>query len=146
MCWDVLATPLAELLRSWKGYTAREANKLLGDGYGVEREYWDTRIRDEEHLQGAALRRDNPVKARLVAEARKWPWAAPVSAMNGAPFSKTAKMNESIRRCEMTFSNAIDGADAGREFRSRKPFWKTALRSAGVHAGLGQTNVTDGAK
>jgi putative transposase len=75
---DVWETPLAELLRSWKGYTAREANKLLNRRGPVwEREYWDTRIRDEEHLR-KALRyvESNPVKAKLVAEACKWPWGS----------------------------------------------------------------------
>jgi putative transposase len=75
---DVWQTPLAELLRSWKGYTAREANKLLNRrGTVWEREYWDTRIRDEEHLR-KALRyvESNPVKARLVPEARQWPWGS----------------------------------------------------------------------
>jgi putative transposase len=75
---DVWQTPLAELLPSWKGFTARKANKLLERrGELWEREYWDTRMRDEEQAR-KALRyvESNPVKAKLVAEARKWPWGS----------------------------------------------------------------------
>jgi putative transposase len=87
---DVGQTPLADLFRSWKGYTARRINQLL-DRRGVvwEREYWDTRIRDEAQF-GRALRyvESNPVKARLATQAHRWPWGS--ARLRGAPFSKTA--------------------------------------------------------
>ena len=41
---EVWETPLAAVLHSWKGFTARAANKLLGRaGAFWQREYWDTR-------------------------------------------------------------------------------------------------------
>jgi putative transposase len=75
---EVCQTPLAELLHSWKGFTARKANRLLGRSDAFwEREYWDTRMRDDEH-QRKALRyiEANPVKARLVKEVKAWAWSS----------------------------------------------------------------------
>ena len=51
---EVWQTPLAELLHSWKGFTARKANRLLGrTGAFWEREYWDTRMRDDKQHRKA---------------------------------------------------------------------------------------------
>ena len=51
---DVWATPLSELLRLWKGASARAANLALRrSGRFWEREYFDTLIRDGEHLKRA---------------------------------------------------------------------------------------------
>ena len=71
---EVWQTPLAEMLHSWKGFTARTANRLLRrTGAFWEREYWDTRMRDEEQLRKAVRYIEaNPVKARLVKEAKEW--------------------------------------------------------------------------
>ena len=75
---EVWQTPLAALLKSWKGFTAREANKLLGrEGAFWEREYWDTRIRDEQQLRKAVRYVEaNPLKASLVPEAKVWQWSS----------------------------------------------------------------------
>jgi REP element-mobilizing transposase RayT len=75
---EVWQTPLAGLLKSWKGFTAREANKLLGrEGTFWEREYWDTRIRDEQQLRKAVRYVEaNPLKASLVREAKAWQWSS----------------------------------------------------------------------
>ena len=75
---DIWQTPLAAVMQSWKRFIAREANRLLGrEGTLWEREYWDTRIRDEEHLRKAARYVEaNPVKAHLAAQARAWPWSS----------------------------------------------------------------------
>ncbi len=75
---DVEPVPLAKLLESWKGFTARAANKLLERrGALWEREYWDTRIRDEEHLRKAVRYvESNPVKAKLAREPGAWPWGS----------------------------------------------------------------------
>jgi putative transposase len=74
----IRATPLAALIRSWKGRIAREANKLLGrQGAFWEREYWDTYLRDEEQLAKARrYTEQNPVKAGLVREAQAWAWSS----------------------------------------------------------------------
>jgi REP element-mobilizing transposase RayT len=63
---------LAKVLLSWKSYTARRANTILGrSGVFWQREYFDRIIRDAAHL-GRAVRyvRDNPAKAGL----KDWPW------------------------------------------------------------------------
>ncbi|HMP83763.1 MAG TPA: transposase [Verrucomicrobiota bacterium] len=75
---DVWDTPLSELIKSWKSFTGREANKLLGrSGEFWEREYMDTVIEDEKHRQTAVRYiENNPVKAGLVREAKDWPWSS----------------------------------------------------------------------
>lgn len=75
---DVWETPLAKLIKSWKSFVAREANKQLGRGETFwEREYLDTLISGEKHRQ-IALRyiENNPVKAGLAREAKAWAWSS----------------------------------------------------------------------
>jgi REP element-mobilizing transposase RayT len=70
--------PLAKVIQSWKSFTAKAANRLLGrTGAFWEREYWDTWMRDEAQ-ERKALRyiENNPVKAKLVAEATAWRWSS----------------------------------------------------------------------
>ena len=75
---EVWETPLAEVLRSWKGFTARAANKLLGrEGAFWQREYWDTRMRNAEQARTAVRYIEaNPVKVRLAGEAKEWAWGS----------------------------------------------------------------------
>jgi putative transposase len=75
---QIWETPLASLARSWKRYVAREANKLLHRaGHFWERDYWDTYMRDEEQLARARrYTEQNPVKAKLIREAKDWPWGS----------------------------------------------------------------------
>ena len=59
--------PLERLIRSWKGFTAREVNKLLGrSGSFWQRDYFDRLVRDEKHFANCVryIRR-NPEKANL---------------------------------------------------------------------------------
>jgi putative transposase len=59
--------PLEKLIRSWKGFTARQLNKLLGrSGNFWQRDYFDRLVRDEKHFANC-LRyiRRNPEKASL---------------------------------------------------------------------------------
>jgi REP element-mobilizing transposase RayT len=59
--------PLEKLIRSWKGFAARQINKLLGRGGGFwQRDYFDRLVRDEKHFANCVryIRR-NPEKARL---------------------------------------------------------------------------------
>ena len=60
--------PLADLLHSWKSFTAHEANNLLGrKGKFWQTEYFDRFIRNEEHFNNAVFYiHNNPVKAGLV--------------------------------------------------------------------------------
>ena len=74
----VWQAPLARLLKRWKVFAARKANEVLGrNGVFWEREYWDTRIRDEEQLRRAVRYVEaNPVKTNLVREAKAWAWSS----------------------------------------------------------------------
>ena len=70
--------PMWQLVDAWKGYTAKEANKVLGrKGQFWQDGYWDTYIRDSEHE--ARVRRyldNNPTKAKLVASPKEWLWSS----------------------------------------------------------------------
>jgi len=69
--------PLADLLHSWKSYTAKELNKLFGTtGKVWQEEYFDRFIRDERHFHAAFdyIHR-NPVAAGLVKRAEDWEWS-----------------------------------------------------------------------
>ena len=58
---------LEDVIKSWKGFTAREINRLLQRrGPLWQQDYWDRMIRNEEHLLSCRnYIRDNPMKARL---------------------------------------------------------------------------------
>jgi len=63
---------LADILHSWKSFTARQANRLLGvTGAFWQEEYYDHLIRDEEDFnRHLSYLLQNPETARLKA----WPW------------------------------------------------------------------------
>jgi len=72
------AIALAEVVKAWKGQTARAANALIGrSGSFWERDYFDRFIRDDAHL-AAVVRyiERNPVKAGLAARAEDWPFGS----------------------------------------------------------------------
>lgn len=75
---DVLEVPIAKLLNTWKGKSARTANQLLRrTGRFWQPDYFDTLVRDEAHLRQAVRYVEaNPVKARLAKEASAWPWSS----------------------------------------------------------------------
>jgi REP element-mobilizing transposase RayT len=59
--------PLEKLIRSWKGFTARNINAVLGCSGGLwQRDYFDRLVRDEKHFANCVryIRR-NPEKADL---------------------------------------------------------------------------------
>ncbi len=70
--------PLPDQLQSWKSYTAKAANALLGrTGAFWERDYFDRYIRDDHHLAAVVhYIEQNPVKAGLVERAEDWPWGS----------------------------------------------------------------------
>ena len=78
--FEVTTTPLGEVVKSWKGYTAREANRLLGrKGTFWEEEYWDRYMRDERHFRETVRYLEhNPVKAHLTktSDPREWSWSS----------------------------------------------------------------------
>jgi REP element-mobilizing transposase RayT len=63
---------LAAVMRSWKSYTARMANRILGgSGMFWQREYYDRLIRNEEEFERAIRYvMSNPERAGL----RDWRW------------------------------------------------------------------------
>jgi len=79
----VLATPLhgnslSAIVHSWKSYTAKEANRILGrEGAFWLEEYFDRVIRDEIHY-GKVVEyiEQNPVKAGLCSEATEWKFSS----------------------------------------------------------------------
>jgi len=67
---------LSSIMQSLKGYTAHEANKILGWGGAFwHHESYDHVVRDpEKHERIVKYVLDNPVKAGLVANWQDWPW------------------------------------------------------------------------
>ena len=76
---------LADVVQSWKSFTAKRANRMLGrDGPFWARDYFDRYIRDESHFEAARRYiHENPVRAGLCAAAADWPWSS-----LGAPASR----------------------------------------------------------
>jgi len=70
--------PLGEIIRSWKSYTAKEANRVLGrKGAFWQRDYFDRYIRDETHFMRAVeYIEQNPVMAGLCKDPKDWPGSA----------------------------------------------------------------------
>jgi putative transposase len=68
---------LARIMKSLKGYTAREANKVLGrQGQFWETESYDHYVRDtNEYERIIAYVINNPVKAGLVEVWQDWEWS-----------------------------------------------------------------------
>lgn len=70
--------PLPEIIHSWKSYTARRINQLLGKtGSLWQPDYFDRYIRSEKHLHFAIdYIHTNPVKAKLVSSPTEWPFSS----------------------------------------------------------------------
>ena len=70
--------PLGGVVHSWKSFSAKQANKLLGrTGPFWMQDYFDRYIQDEEHFAAAREYIDqNPVKAGLVRSAGDWQWGS----------------------------------------------------------------------
>src|SRR5437899_774475 len=75
---DVWQTPLSQLLMLWKGKSSYDANRLVGRrGRFWQKEYFDTLIRDAEHLaRSIRYTESNPVKAGLVPARKEWLWSS----------------------------------------------------------------------
>jgi len=70
--------PIADILKSWKGYSAREINKVLGrSGQFWSRDYFDRYIRTIDHYYDALnYIHMNPVIAGLVQRPEDWPFSS----------------------------------------------------------------------
>jgi len=76
---EVLAgNALGSIVRSWKSFSAGQANRLLSrSGAFWHRDYFDRYIRDEGHLaRTIEYVENNPVKAGLAPGATEWPWGS----------------------------------------------------------------------
>ena len=69
---------LPEVLRSWKSFTAHEANEFLGRGGQFwQEDYFDRFIRDQKHFENARQYiRENPVTAGLVRLPEDWAYSS----------------------------------------------------------------------
>jgi putative DNA methylase len=79
----VIATPLgnwslANIVHSWKSFTAKEANAILSrSGPFWAREYFDRAIRDEvHHSKAASYVEANPVEAGLCRRPEDWKYSS----------------------------------------------------------------------
>jgi type I restriction enzyme R subunit len=74
------AHALPEILKSWKGFTAREINHQIGKtGALWQDEYWDRLIRNEHHFfKVAEYIQQNPVKAKLQGRHSRPPFLMPL--------------------------------------------------------------------
>ena len=70
--------PLPKVVQSWKPFTAKQANAILGrTGVFWDRDYFDRYIRDDGHRAAVVhYIEENPVKAGLVERAEDWPWGS----------------------------------------------------------------------
>ncbi len=70
------SSSVSSILFSWKSFTAKQANKLLGiSGRFWQPQYFDRQIKSERQFE-YTLRYilNNPVKAGLCKEFQEWPW------------------------------------------------------------------------
>jgi len=83
---------LVSILRSWKSYTARMANRILGrSGNFWQREYYDRLIRDGDELERALQYvASNPDRAGL--KGWGWIWSAGVDAPTTAGLETSATL------------------------------------------------------
>ncbi|MCI0556748.1 MAG: transposase [Anaerolineae bacterium] len=79
----VLLTPgkdesLSGIIHSWKSFTAKRANVILGrQGSFWQREYFDRKIRDERHLNDAIVYiHNNPLQAGLCEDPVDWQFSS----------------------------------------------------------------------
>ena len=75
---EIWRTPLGEVVKGWKSYTSKVANKILGrEGTFWQDDYFDRYIRDGDHYRRVVRYiEDNPIKAGLVRVAAEWPWGS----------------------------------------------------------------------
>lgn len=69
---------LSEILHSWKSYSAKRINSLIGrTGVLWQSESFDRYIRDDYHLEATIQYiENNPVKAGLADAPHLWPWSS----------------------------------------------------------------------
>ena len=75
---EIWQSPQAQLVKNWKGFTARRINRALGRrGKLWQDDYWDRYIRGEAHYRKVVHYIEwNPVKAGLVKAPDQWPFSS----------------------------------------------------------------------
>ena len=90
LCWVIMPNhvhvvvevisgwPLSRIVKTWKAYSARMANRFLGRrGSFWQADYFDRFLRDAQHLEDAGRYiHFNPVKAGLCTHMRDWRWSS----------------------------------------------------------------------
>jgi REP element-mobilizing transposase RayT len=78
LLFKVFGVPMSQLLDAWKGFTATQANQVLGRrGKFWQDGYWDTFMRDAEHERRTQKYiEENPLKAGLVVSSAAWQWGS----------------------------------------------------------------------
>ncbi len=78
---------LSDILHSWKSFTAKAANRILGiSGDFWQEEYFDRFIRNEEHYWAAVRYIElNPVRAGLCTSPEQWRYASAIRRPRKAP-------------------------------------------------------------
>ena len=69
---------LSAIVHTWKSFTAKEANKILGSSaHFWQPDYFDRFIRNDAHFANAVRYiHQNPVKAKLVERPEDWPFGS----------------------------------------------------------------------
>ena len=75
---EIWQMPQAQLIKDWKGFSARRINRVLNRrGKLWQDDYWDRYIRDEAHYRKVVhYIESNPVKAGLVESPEQWPFSS----------------------------------------------------------------------
>lgn len=75
---EIWHVPLGEILKSWKSFTAKAANKILGcSGTFWAEDFFDHYVRDDEHYRRVVhYIENNPNKAGLVKAPADWLWSS----------------------------------------------------------------------
>jgi len=75
---EIWQTPQSQLVKDWKGFSARRINRVLNRrGKLWQDDYWDRYIRDEAHYRKVVhYIETNPVKAGLVKAPERWPFSS----------------------------------------------------------------------
>ena len=78
LLFKVFDVPMSHLIDAWKGFSAKEANKILRRrGRFWQDGYWDTYMRNARHvLTARRYIENNPVKAALISGGKDWRWTS----------------------------------------------------------------------
>jgi len=106
--FNVRATPMAEIVESWKKHSAYKANRILGRrGSFWADGYFDIYMRDAEHeRRTVAYIENNPSRARLVLDPKEWRWSS-------ARFRDAFGVLQLLRSAAMSAGPAAAPPDAG---------------------------------